>query len=202
MDAATQSRSRTALLPASLAGLEAGMVGALWMLAWLGTSAVWQQRSFWTPENLMSTAFDRNASLGARFTGSTCAGMALYLLIYSLLGVLFALAVRGGRVPGRRVMLLAVTFALAWYYFSFQWIFKITLPLVALLHVERATVLGHLVYGTMLGRYPLYERRLVGTTEPAVVVVEQGPPAIEAPVAEEVATETTEEKQDGPPLDR
>jgi len=162
------------------------MVGALWMLAWLGISATWQQRSFWSPENLMATAFDRNATLPPGFTAGTWGGLALYLAMYSLLGAVFAAVVRG-RVPQKRVMLLSVTFALAWYYFSFRWAFKTAMPLVALLHVERSTMLGHLVYGTMLGRYPLYVERLVGTPE-------AGP----QPVAEEAATETVEQAQDGP----
>src|ERR1035438_3375817 len=123
MEAATDSRPATTLLPALLAGLAAGMVGALWMLAWLGTSSVWQQRSFWAPENLMATAFDRNLSLAQGFTAGTCTGLAVYLLLYSLLGVVFAAAVRG-RVPRRRMMLVGVLFALIWYYFSFRWSFK------------------------------------------------------------------------------
>src|SRR5437867_476971 len=44
-------------LSATLAGLQAGMLGVCWMLAWLGLSAKWQNRSFWTAENLMATAF-------------------------------------------------------------------------------------------------------------------------------------------------
>ncbi len=33
-------------------------------------------------------------------------------------------------------MLLAVIFAVVWYYFSFRWSFKLALPMVSLLHVE------------------------------------------------------------------
>jgi len=196
MDTAMESRSRRALLPALLAGLEAGMVGALWMLVWLGVSSMWVERSFWSPENLMATAFDRNSTLPSAFTAGTCSGLALYLVIYSLLGAAFA-AVVGDRVPRGRVMLLTVVFALAWYYFSFRWAFKTTMPLVALLHVERPTILGHLVYGTMLGRYPLYVDRLVGVVPaPApAVVVDEAPAAIEAPV------EAAETKPDGPPAE-
>jgi hypothetical protein len=193
MDAATESRTARERSATVLAGLEGGMVGVLWMLAWLGVSSVWQQRSFWTPENLMSTAFDRNATLAPFFTWATCGGLALYLLIYSLLGAMFAAAVRD-RVPRGRVMLLAIVFALGWYYFSFRWTFKFALPLVALLHVEHSTLVGHLLYGTMLGRYPVYAHRLMGTTPPTVVVEEQSAPAIEAPVGEEAV----EEKVDGP----
>ena len=165
------------------------MVGALWMLAWLGVSATWQLRSFWTPENLMATAFDRNATLPPGFTAGTCTGLALYLAIYSLLGAIFAAVLRD-RVARPRVMLLSVLFSLAWYYFSFRWAFKFTMPLVALLHVERSTMLGHLVYGTMLGRYPLYVQRLVGTAEvvaPAATEPVEATPALAAEGAAEGA---------------
>jgi len=70
---------------------------------------------------------------------------------------------------------------MAWYYLSFQVIFKSVMPLVALLHVERSTVLGHLVYGAVLGRYPVYLRRLEAA-RPKVI-------AVENPVAEEPAAE-------------
>jgi hypothetical protein len=169
MDAATESETAKARLATFLAGLEGGTVGVLWMLAWLGVSSVWQQRSFWTPENLMATAFDRNSTLAPVFTWATCAGLALYVVTYSALGAAFSSVLRD-RVPRRRVMLVAVLFALAWYYFSFRWIFKLALPLVALLHVERSTLVGHLLYGTMLGRYPVYVRRLMATTPPAAPV--------------------------------
>jgi hypothetical protein len=174
-----------------LAGLQAGTVGVLWMLAWLGVSSLWQQRSFWAPENLMATAFDRNATLAPAFTWATCAGLAVYVQIYSLLGVLFAMFLRD-RVPRNRVMLVAVVFGLAWYYFSFRWIFKSALPMVALLHVERPMLLGHLLYGTILGRYPVYVDRLMSTAPPEAE--EEPAPATEAPVTEAVATETAEKE--------
>src|ERR1035438_9496554 len=127
MDAATESQTARARLTTVLAGLEGGMVGVLWMLVWLGVSSLWQQRSFWTPENLMATAFDRNSTLAPVFAWATCAGLALYVVIYSLLGAAFAVGVRD-RVPRNRVMMLAVIFALLWYYLSFRWTFKFALP--------------------------------------------------------------------------
>jgi hypothetical protein len=188
MDTASQREVSKLRLATFLAGLEAGTVGVLWMLAWLGVSSMWQQRSFWAPENLMATAFDRNSNLAPVFTWATCAGLALYILNYSLLGAAFSSLVRD-RVPQRRVMLLAVIFALCWYYFSFRWAFKLALPLVALLHVEHATLVGHLLYGTMLGRFPLYVHRLMNTAPPAPV--ETLP--VEAPaVVVEVRQETHE----------
>jgi hypothetical protein len=193
MDAATEGQAAKLRLATFLAGLEGGTVGVLWMLTWLGVSSVWQQRSFWAPENLMATAFDRNSTLAPVFTWATCGGLALYVLIYSLLGAGFSSVLRG-RVPPRRVMLLAVMFAIVWYYFTFRWTFKFALPLVALLHVEHATLVGHLLYGTILGRYPVYVHRLMNTAPPVAMEA----PAVEGPVPEGVAAEAREEQREGP----
>ena len=131
------------------------MLGVLWMLAWLGISAAWQQRSFWTAENLMASSFYGREAIHSGFATQTLAGLALYVALYSLLGGLLALAVRD-RLPRLRTLLVSIAFAIGWYYLSFHVIWKSIMPLVALLHVERSTVLGHLVYGTILGRYPAY----------------------------------------------
>jgi hypothetical protein len=154
MDAATP-RLRPGALPPLLAGLQAGMLGACWMLLWLGLSAVWQQRSFWTAENLMASAFYGGRSIHNGFSWSTVSGFAIYLTLYSTLGALFALAAHG-RISRRRTILVAVVCAISWYYLSFRLLWKLVMPLVALLHIERTTMLGHLLYGVLLGRFPIY----------------------------------------------
>ena len=173
MDAAAEGRPANSLR-LLFAGLEAGMLGGLWMLAWMGLSATWQRRSFWMPENLMATAFNGDAPIRTGFVSSTISGLALYLLIYSLLGALFAFAVRG-RMPRGRVLLWSLAFALGWYYLSFHGIWKSVIPLLARLHVERATMLGHLLYGTVLARYPVYLARWEQVSEAAETQPE--PPA-------------------------
>ncbi len=157
MAAPAESRPRRAL-SALLAGLEAGMLGALALLVWLGVMAVWQRRTFWTAENLMATVFYGDAAIVRGFGARTFSGLALYLALYSLLGALFALAVQN-RMPRLRVMLLSVLFALSWYYLSFRVIWKALDPLITRLHVEAPTMWGHVLYGAMLGRYPRYLAR-------------------------------------------
>lgn len=157
MDTASE-RARTGSLSALLAGLEAGMLGVLWMLAWLGVSAAWQRLSFWAPENLMATAFYGGDALRRDFSGRTISGMALYLLLYSTLGALFALLARTSRTRPRTI-LLGVLFGLCWYYLSYRLIWRGVMPLEALLYPERPTLIGHLIYGAMLGRFPVYQRR-------------------------------------------
>jgi len=154
---------------ASLAGLQAGMLATLSMLAWLGLSAVWERSSFWTAENLLASTLYGGSAIRAGFARSTISGLALYLLLYSVLGCLFAVVVRG-RLPRVRLLLVSVVLAVGWYYLSFHGIWKTLSPLVTLLHAERPTLLGHVLYGVMLAQYPRYLPRLAPATPQEVPV--------------------------------
>ena len=138
-----------------LAGLQAGMIAAWWMLAWLGVSAIFQRRSFWTAENLLASVFYGGSAVRYGSFRSTVAGLALYLLIYSILGCAFAAAARL-RFSPIRLTLLGILVALVWYYVSFHLIWKTLSPLIPLLYAERPTILGHLLYGAIVARYPKY----------------------------------------------
>ena len=163
------SRRKTGSLPfpIPLAGLEAGMIAALWMLAWLGSNSAWQQRSFWTAENLLASTFFGGAAVRDRFTVETLPGLALYLLVYSTLGCVFAAVIRL-KLPPLRLLLVSVLVALGWYWVSFHGIWKALSPLIPLLHAERPTILGHVIYGAVLARYPRYLPRLI---EPPVAPI-------------------------------
>ena len=158
MDAASETphtmRSATGW-EALLAGLQGGMVGALWMLGWFGLSDAWRHRTFWNAENLFATAFYGDAALSGGFTSKTLVGAALYLLVYSSLGAAFGAALRNEARPVR-VLLLSLAVALVWYYASFHWLWKTAIPLAALLEPERPAILGHLIYGTWLSRFRVY----------------------------------------------
>jgi hypothetical protein len=154
MDSGTLPR-RSGALDALLAGLEAGMLGACCLLVWLGVSAKWARRSFWADENLMASVFYGERAVRAGFGAETLSGIALYLLIYSSFGALVALAV-ANRLPRLRTVLLTVAVAVGWYYLSFRVLWKSAMPLVALLHTEQPMMLGHVLYGTVLGKYPSY----------------------------------------------
>jgi hypothetical protein len=154
MEDATQTKPASAIA-ALLAGLQGGMLGVFWMLAWLGISATWHRRSFWTPENLMASAFYGGSAIREGFGTRTLSGLALYLLLYSTLGAVFAVVIRD-RLPRKRIMLASICLGIFWYYLTFRVIWKAVSPLIFLLHVEQPTVFGHLVYGTVLGRFPVY----------------------------------------------
>jgi hypothetical protein len=180
-----------AAFSAILAGLQAGMVGALWMLAWLGISSVWLHRGFWSPENLFATVFYGGDAIRSDFGAKTLPGTALYLLLYSLLGGIFAFALRG-RPRSGRLMLFGIIFSLAWFYISFHWIWKSAMPLVYLLYPDRATVAGHLIYGICIGRFPAHY--------PGATSKPPEPPPLELPPPEDSGEPEASPSVDSAPL--
>ena len=138
-----------------LAGLQAGMVAAFWMLVWLGISAMWMRRSFWSPVNVMATAFHGDRAIHPGFAGTTPSGIAMYLAIYSLLGAVFALVVRR-RLTGLGTLLVSLLFSMIWYWLWFRVLALRTMPLVWLLHTERSTEFGHVIFGALLARFGDY----------------------------------------------
>ena len=166
-----------------LAGLQAGMIGICWMLAWLGLSAMEQLRSFWTAENLMASVFHGDAALRRGFGSSTLSGLALYLLIYSLLGAVFAAGIRN-RFTGLGTVLLGVLFSVGWYCLWFRALGPRMMPLVWLLHAEGSTAFGHVIFGALLARFPVY----LPKWEPAA---NDAPTAKEPPPPTPAATQTS-----------
>jgi len=168
---ASMERRPASALAIFLAGLQAGMIAVLWMLAWMGVSAMWLRRSFWSAENLMASVLAGNSAIRNGFAASTWSGIALYLLIYSLLGAAFAVLVRD-RFTGLGTLLVGILFSVVWYYVFFRWLAQAMMPLVWLLHTERATVFGHVLFGALLTRFPAFLPRdptaAPAATEPAL----------------------------------
>jgi hypothetical protein len=147
--------------------MQAGMLGVLWMLVWLGIDSSWDRRGFWSEENLFSSAFYGDDALHAGFGSKTMPGLALYLIVYCLLGGIFALALRG-RVRPLRTLFAALIFALAWFYVSFHVLWKSAMPLVYLLYADRPMMVGHFIYGACLARFPVYLPEIEQQTAPGL----------------------------------
>jgi hypothetical protein len=141
-----------------LAGIQAGIVGALILLGYLALDSKWHRRSIWTVPNLLASTFYGESAYGPDFGGRTTAGLALLLVIYGVLGAVFGLVVRdqGSRA---RVVLLGLIYATAWFFLSFDVLWKHVNPLVHIYSPDRAMLIGHLLYGGVLGgRFPAYLR--------------------------------------------
>jgi len=170
MDAATK-RVPASVPALFLAGLQAGMVAAFWMLIWLGISAMWMQHSFWSPANVMATVLHGGRAIQPGFGSATLSGDALYLALYSLLGAGFALLVRQ-RLTGWGTLLASVLYSLVWYWFWFRFLALRAMPLVWLLHPEHSTQFGHVIFGAILARFGDYLPRRKKVEVPVLEMVE------------------------------
>ncbi len=140
---------------AALAGFQAGMLAALVMLLWLGLAAAWFQRSFWTPANVMATCFYGASALGRGFSSAALSGIAIYLIVYSLLGAVFG-ALFNGSFTRTRLSLIGILAGAAWYYLWFGILWMHVNPLVWLYTHNRPMLWGHMLFGALLGRFPAY----------------------------------------------
>src|SRR5579863_359382 len=135
----------------ALAGLETGTLATLAMIAWVGLSAVWYQRSFWTVPNLLASGFYGERALSNRFTTHTFSGLALLLVVYGLVGILFGMAMQHRR--GVLLVAVGVLGGIVFYYLVFGWALKHWNPLIPLYLHDRPMLAGHVLYGAMLGYY-------------------------------------------------
>lgn len=106
----------------------------------------------------MASVFWGGDAIREGLAPTTFSGLALYLVLYSLLGAGFAAAI-GNRLPPLRLALAGILFGLLWYSLSFRLIWKSVAPLVSLLHIATPTIWGHAIYGALLARYPVYAAR-------------------------------------------
>src|SRR5216683_236359 len=90
-----------------MAGVEAGVLGGLFMMVWLATLSLLQGRSIWSMPNLLASTFYGEAALRRGFRWTSLSGVALHVIVTAAVGLLFGLAVSGIASRGR-VMLLGL----------------------------------------------------------------------------------------------
>jgi hypothetical protein len=113
----------------------------------------------------MATVFHGGAAIVSGFGAYTASGIAVYVLIYSLLGAGFAELVPR-KLTTTGMMLTGVLLAMSWYALWFRLLGQRVMPLVWLLHSERQMAFGHVLYGVMLARFPVYLPAPIPPAEP------------------------------------
>ncbi len=153
----------------ALAGIQAGVIGALVLLGYLAVDSAWHRRSVWTVPNLLASTFYGDSAYRQEFNSRTSTGVALFVVIYGLLGGLFGLLVRDhGSLT--RAAVLGLIYGTAWFFLSFDWLWKHVNPLVPLYSPDRAMLVGHLLYGAVLGgRFPACRREMSDGKEPEIL---------------------------------
>ena len=159
----------------ALAGIQAGIVGALILLGYLALDSAWHRRSIWTVPNLMASTFYGESAYRQGFRASTSVGVALLLLLYGALGLLFALVVRDHGTR-ERVVLAGLIYGTGWFFLSFDILWKHVNPMVQMYSPDRAMLVGHVIYGGVLGRgFPAYLKSIRGEQPPAAPEISAAP---------------------------
>ena len=162
MDAANAGITRPTLRHA-LAGLEAGMLGALLMLAWLMLSSAWNRRSVWIVPNLFATTFYGPEAYGGVFHKTTWSGIALLLAIYGLGGAIWGIV--WGDERRRFLVLLGAATGFAVYLLLFDVIWKHVNPLFSIYAPYGRLRIAHVLWGMMLARSPQYSGEIARAYE-------------------------------------
>ncbi len=161
----------------ALAGIQAGVVSALILLGYLALDSKWHGRSLWTVPNLLASTFYGESAYRSGFGSRTSSGLALVFVVYGLLGGLFGLVMRE-HTARLRLVIFGVIYGTGWFFLSFNWLWKHVNPMVPMYSPDRAMLVGHVLYGGVLGsRFPRYLISMTADEVPAALE----PPALPEP---------------------
>ena len=167
MDAAGGSGSseigrRRGGLRYALAGLEAGVVATFFLFAWLMVGSVWGGRSIWQMPNLFATTFFGGGVYRNHFMRASWTGVALIVAMYGVLGVLWGCFWRERRSPW--LVLCGALAGLGVYFLFFDLLWNHMNPLITAYAPARQLQIGHVLWGMLLARSPMYARRIAIAT--------------------------------------
>jgi hypothetical protein len=166
----------------ALAGLQAGVLGALVIFACLMIGSLWNGRSIWVVPNLFATTFFGSEVYRNQLLRTSWTGIALIVAVYGALGVLWGCIWRDRRKPW--LALYGAIAGLCVYFLSYGSLWRHVNPLVTLYAPDRQLQLGHILWGMVLARSPLYSRRIAESLreEPPA------PPEVQDVVVQEVSS--------------
>lgn len=141
-----------------LAGLQAGVVGALVIFACLMVGSLWNGRSVWVVPNLFATTFFGSGVYRNQLLRTSWTGIALIVTVYGALGILWGCIWGDGRKPW--LGLYGAVAGLCIYFLFYGVLWQHVNPLVTLYAPDRQLQLGHVLFGMALARSPLYARRI------------------------------------------
>jgi len=157
MNAADAQRTR--MKPRHLlAGLEAGVLGAVYMMVWLMAGSRLSRRSIWDIPNLFATAFYGPNAYQTQYLRSSWSGVALLLIVCGMGGMLWGLCWRDERQPF--LAFFGAVTGLAVYFVLFDLVWTRTNPLIPLYAPVRLVQIGFMIWGIALARSPKYSRQI------------------------------------------
>jgi hypothetical protein len=151
----------------ALAGLQAGVLGALVIFACLMIGSLWDGRSIWAVPNLFATTFFGSGVYRNQLLRSSWTGIALIVAVYGVLGTVWGCIWRDRRKPWLRLYGAIAGLSVYFVFYGFLW--RHVNPLVTLYAPNRQLLVGHVLWGIVLARSPLYARRIAASTIPGAV---------------------------------
>ena len=148
----------------ALAGLQAGVVGGLVLIAWLMLASLFTGRSVWLTLNLFATTFFGSGVYRNHMVRGSWTGVAATLAVYGVLGLLWGSIWREKRIPG--LTLLGALTGIAVYFLLFDFVFTRFNPMISVYAPVRQLHIGHVLWGVLLARSPRYARRIGETVSP------------------------------------
>ncbi len=152
----------------ALAGLQAGVLGAILMLGWIMLGSIFDQRSVWVVPNLFASAFYGVDAYRNEFLHTSWAGVAMLIAIYGALGIPWGCVWRENSKP--RLALYGTVFGLVVYYFLFHFIWPRANGLIVLYAPTRTLILGHMLWGlTLAQKSPKFARQIRDSVSSSIV---------------------------------
>jgi hypothetical protein len=135
-----------------LAGFHLGVAGGLLMLVWFSVSSVLTRQVWWAMFHLFATTLYGDRALDRASGWITLSGMALHVVVSGSLGALYGLFSRQSEHTTRG-FLIGVLAGVASYYLLYGWAWKKVNVLVPLYSSDRVMLIGHLLFGMVLGQH-------------------------------------------------
>jgi hypothetical protein len=167
------------ILTYAFAGLEAGITGVIWMFACFFVASYWNSSGLWSVPNLFATVFYGDYAYEGDFRRSTWAGIALIVVIYGLLGLVWGCFWKDNRKP--LLSFYGAMTGLAVYFIFFHFIWTRLNPLIPLYAPARQLEVAHILWGAALARSPGFARRIAAATLPPPVYTAPVYPAVPSP---------------------
>jgi len=151
----------------ALAGLQAGVLGSLLMLACLAIGSLWNGRSIWMVPNLFATTFFGGEVYRNQLLRTSWTGIALIVAIYGALGAIWGCIWRDERKPW--LGSYGGITGLCVYLLFHEFLWRHVNPLITLYAPDRQLQVGHVLWGIVLARSPLYARRIADSASARAV---------------------------------
>lgn len=144
----------------TLAALETGVVAGLIALLYLMAEGWMRGAGPWGFLNLVGAVFRPQSAFSARFSMGTMSGLALYLLLAGVVGVLFGLLLVRYIARPIRSHWIGLLLGVVWFFVAFRYFWPRVNPAVVMYEPLAAAFLSHLVFGFCMGLYPRFVARL------------------------------------------